>query len=124
MPILITLAVVIAIAVMTCKGVKGAVLWGILGGTVLYYLLGITVPGFYADFGATLNLNPFSAFEAFGASAFGRVFTEGFDFSYYLADHNVAQLALLIAPRRWPSAWWICLIPSAPCTAPARAAIC
>ena len=96
MPILITLAVVIAIAVMTCKGVKGAVLWGILGGTVLYYLLGITVPGFYADFGATLNLNPFSAFEAFGASAFGRVFTEGFDFSCYLADHNVAQLALLI----------------------------
>ena len=58
MPILITLAVLTAIAVMTCIGIKGAVLWGILGGSILYYLLGITVPGFYANFGATLNLDP------------------------------------------------------------------
>lgn len=96
MPILVTLAVLIAIAVMTFKGVKGAVLWGILGGTVLYYLLGLTVPGFYENFGTELNLNPLAAFETFGTSAFGRVFTEGFDFSYYLADHNPAELALLI----------------------------
>ena len=97
MPILVTLAALTAIAVMTCRGTKGAVLWGILGGTVLYYLLGFTVPGFYENFGASLNLNPFTAFREFGASAFGRVFTEGFDFSHYLADHNPAQLALLIA---------------------------
>ena len=96
MPILVTLAVLIGIAVMTYRGVRGAILWGILGGTALYYLLGATVPGFYADFGAGLNLNPFAAFRAFGASAFGRVFTEGFDFSAYLADHNPAELALLI----------------------------
>lgn len=96
MPILVTLAVLIGIAVMTCKGVKGAVLWGILGGTALYYLLGVTVPGFYDSFGASLDLNPLTAFGAFGTSAFGRVFTEGFDFSAYLADHNAAQLALLI----------------------------
>ena len=97
MPILVTLAALTAIAVMTCRGTKGAVLWGSLGGTVLYYLLGFTVPGFYENFGASLNLNPFTAFREFGASAFGRVFTEGFDFSHYLADHNPAQLALLIA---------------------------
>ncbi|OUN20475.1 hypothetical protein B5G34_14925 [Flavonifractor sp. An82] len=97
MPILVTLAALTAIAVMTCRGTKGAVLWGILGGTVLYYLLGFTVPEFYGNFGASLNLNPFAAFQEFGASAFGRVFTEGFDFSHYLADHNPAQLALLIA---------------------------
>ena len=96
MPILVTLAALTAIAVMTCRGTKGAVLWGILGGTVLYYLLGFTVPEFYGNFGASLNLNPFAAFQEFGASAFGRVFTEGFDFSSYLADHNPAQLALLI----------------------------
>lgn len=36
------------------------------------------------------------AFGEFGASAFGRVFTEGFDFSPRLADHNPAELALLI----------------------------
>lgn len=97
MPILVTLTVLIAIAVMTCRGVKGAVLWGILGGTILYYLLGVTVPGFYTDFGVGLNLNPFAAFHEFGVSAFGRVFTEGFDFSHYLADHNPAELALLIS---------------------------
>lgn len=97
MPILVTLGVVIAIAVMSCKGVKGAVLWGVLGGAVLHYLLGFTVAGFYTNFGASLNLNPFSAFEEFGASAFGRVFTEGFDFSAYLVDHNAAQLVLLIS---------------------------
>ena len=93
---LVTLAALAAIAVLTCRGVKGAVLWGILGGTLFYYLLGFTVPGFYADFGAALNLNPFAAFVEFGASAFGRVFTEGFDFSPYLADHSPAELALLI----------------------------
>lgn len=96
MPILVTLAVLTAIAVMTCRGIRGAVLWGILGGTVLYYLLGITVPGFYTGFGTALNLNPLTAFSEFGASAFRRVFTEGFDFSHYLADHNPAELALLI----------------------------
>lgn len=96
MPILITLAVLTAIAVMTCIGIKGAVLWGILGGSILYYLLGITVPGFYANFGATLNLDPFAAFGEFGTSAFGQVFIAGFDFSAYLVDHNPAELALLI----------------------------
>ena len=96
MPILVTLAVLTAIAVMTHRGVKGAVLWGILGGTLLYYLLGLTIPGFYTGFGATLNLNPFAAFQEFGTSAFGMVFTEGFDFSPYLADHNPAELAILI----------------------------
>ena len=96
MPILVTLAVLTAIAVMTHRGVKGAVLWGILGGTLLYYLLGLTIPGFYTGFGATLNLNPFAAFQEFGTSAFGMVFTEGFDFSAYLADHTPAELAILI----------------------------
>ena len=97
MPILVTLAVLTAIAVMTYRGVRGTVLWGILGWTALYYLLGATVPGFYADFGAVPDLNPLAAFGAFGASAFGRVFTEGFDFSAYLAGHNPAELALLIS---------------------------
>ena len=97
MPMLVTLAVLTAIAVMTCRGVRGAVLWGILGGTVLYYLLGVTVPGFYTDFGAALNLNPFTAFGEFWTSAFCRVFTEGFDFSHNLAGHSPAELALLLS---------------------------
>ena len=96
MPMLVTIAVLTAIAVLTCKRVKGAVLWGILGGTALYYLLGLTVPGFYKGFGDNLNFNPFAAFGDFGTQAFGRVFTEGFDFSPYLANHSGTELAILI----------------------------
>ncbi len=97
MPMLVTLSALIAIAVLTCKRVKGAVLWGILGGTALYYLLGLTIPGFYEGFTDNLNLNPFTAFGDFGRHAFGKVFTEGFNFSAYLADHSGVELALLIA---------------------------
>ncbi len=96
MPLLVTLAALFAIAGLTCKQVKGAVLWGILGATVLYYLLGFTVPGFYDGFGANLNMDPFAAFGEFGTMAFGVVFTQGLDFSAYLADHSTAELALLI----------------------------
>ena len=99
MPMLVTIAALIAIAVLTCRKVKGAVLWGILGGTALYYLLGLTVPGFYGGGGFTgnLNFNPLAAFEDFGRYAFGKVFTEGFDFSAYLAGHSGVELAILIA---------------------------
>lgn len=97
MPLLVTIAAVVAIAVLTCKKVKGAVLWGILGGTALYYLLGFTIPGFYNGFADNLNFNPFAAFADFGTQAFGKVFTEGFDFSHYLADHSTMELVVLIA---------------------------
>lgn len=93
MPLLVTIATVIAIAVMSKKKVKGAILWGILGGAVVYYLLGITVPGFYANFSIS-TLNPFVAFGEFGTQAFGKVFTDGFNFSGYLANHSVASLIL------------------------------
>ena len=47
MPILVTLAALIATVAMSKKNVKGAILWALLGGAVLYYLLGLTVSGFY-----------------------------------------------------------------------------
>ena len=95
MPMLVTLAAVIAIAVMSHKNVRGAVLWGILGGAVLYYLLGLTVPGFYANLGISMT-SPFTAFGEFGSQAFLKVFTEGFDFSAYAAAHGSANLVLMI----------------------------
>lgn len=55
MPILVTFAGFIAIAVLSVKKVKGAVLWGMLGATVLYYILGATVPGFYSAKTVTIN---------------------------------------------------------------------
>lgn len=96
MPILVTLGSVIAIAVMSKRGVKGSVLLGILGGAVVYYILGFTVPGFYGGFGASLSFNPFAAFADFGSQAFGKVFTEGFDFSAYLAEHTSTELIVLV----------------------------
>ena len=95
MPMLVTVVAVLAIAIMSKKNVRGAVLWGILGGAVLYYLLGLTVPGFYAENPFTMS-NPLDAFKAFGTEAFGKVFTEGFDFSAYAADHGTANLVLII----------------------------
>ena len=44
-----------------------------------------------------MNFDPFAAFGDFGAHAFGKVFTEGFDFSPYLAEHSPAELAVLVA---------------------------
>ncbi len=96
MPILVTLGSVIAIAVMSKRGVKGSVLLGIVGGAAAYYILGFTVPGFYEGFGETLSFNPLTAFGDFGTQAFGRVFTEGFDFSAYLAEHSQAELIVLV----------------------------
>lgn len=96
MPLVVTIAALLAIAVMSAKKVKGAIIWGILGGAVAYYLLGFTIPGFYDGFSESLNLNPLAAFADFGTQAFGKVFTEGFDFSAYLADHSTAALIVLI----------------------------
>lgn len=96
MPILVTLGSVIAIAVMSKCGVKGSVLLGIVGGAAAYYILGFTVPGFYEGFGETLSFNPLTAFGDFGTQAFGKVFTEGFDFSAYLAEHSQAELIVLV----------------------------
>lgn len=106
MPLLVTIAALILIAVLTAKGIKGAVLWGILGATGLYYILGITVSGFYTGLADSLNFNPLTAFGDFGTQAFGKVFTEGFDFSAYLTDHSGTELFLLISS----SALAFCLV--------------
>jgi len=96
MPMLVTVAAVIAIAVMSKKGVKGAILWGILGAAVVYYILGFTVAGFYDGFLAGTSLNPLTAFKEFGDQAFFKVITEGLDFSAYLSveGHNVSGLVI------------------------------
>ncbi len=96
MPMLVTVFTLICIAVLSKKGVKGAILWSILGGTVVYYLLGLTVNGFYVGFMDGKSLNPFAAFADFGSLSFGKVFTEGFDFSAYLAveGHTVGGLVI------------------------------
>lgn len=97
MPMLVTVFTLISIAVMSKRKIKGAILIGIVGGTVVYYALGFTVPGFYDGFLASASLNPIDAFKAFGAETFGKVFTEGFDFSGYLAKEGNSTASLVIA---------------------------
>ena len=92
-PMLITLIAVFVIGALSKKKVKGAVLWGMLGSAVLYYVIGlITVPEFYAtNVAPNLTSDFFGAFKDFGAQAFGKVFTEGFNFSPYIAEHGTGN---------------------------------
>ena len=96
MPVLVTVLAVFAIAVLTKKKVKGAILMSIIGAAVVYYALGFTIPHFYDGFLAGASLNPIDSFKDFGSQAFLKVFTEGFDFSAYLAveGHSVGGLIL------------------------------
>ena len=89
-PVLITLIAVFVIGALSKKKVKGAVLWGMLGSAVLYYIVGfISVPGFYeTSVAPNLTSDFFGAFKDFGTQAFGKVFTEGFDFSAYIAANG------------------------------------
>lgn len=96
MPLLVTIFALIAIAALSAKKVKGAVFWGMLGSTVVYYILGFTVKDFYVGFGDKFNFNPFAAFKDFGEIALGKVFTQGFDFSGYLDNHSTASLVILL----------------------------
>lgn len=96
-PILITLIGVFAIGAMSYKKVKGAVLWGMLGAAVLYYVVGlITVPGFYASaIAPNLTSDFFGAFKDFASMSFLKVFTEGFDFSAYIAANGTLDFVIM-----------------------------
>lgn len=96
MPLVVTLCTFLAIVIMSHKNVRGAVLIGILGGMGLYYLLGLTVDGFYAELQSTF-VSPFAAFGEFCDQSLFKVITEGFDFSAYAASHGSANLVLTIA---------------------------
>lgn len=96
-PVLITILAVFAIAAMAHRKVKGAVLWGLLGAAVLYYAVGLlTVPGFYdAAVAPKLTSDFLGAFRDFGSQAFLKVFTEGFDFSAYIAAHGTVDFVIM-----------------------------
>lgn len=96
MPMLVTVATVICIAVLSKKNVKGAILISILGGAVVYFALGFTIPDFYKGFLEGSSMNPLKAFKDFANGAFGKVFTEGFDFSAYLSVKGHTKSGLII----------------------------
>lgn len=96
-PVLITILAVFAIAAMAHRKVRGAVLWGLLGAAVMYYAVGLlTVPGFYdAAVAPKLTSDFLGAFRDFGSQAFMKVFTEGFDFSAYIAAHGTVDFIIM-----------------------------
>ena len=101
-PILVTVLGVIIIAVLSHKNVKGAVLWGIVGSAALYYAfagIGAIWDGACREIftGITLS-NPFTAIGDFFKYSFGKVFTEGFDFSAYLEGTYIAGSDALGVP--------------------------
>ena len=95
MPMVVTLCTFLAIVIMSHKNIRGSVLIGIVGGMALYYLLGLTVEGFYAGLQISF-VSPFEAFKEFGSQSLLKVLTEGFDFSAYAAKHGSANLILTI----------------------------
>ena len=96
MPLLVTFLGLLSIAILTKRGVRGSVLWGIIGSAAAYYALGFTVPGFYDGFSAGLSFNPMAAFSAFGTEAIGKVFTQGFDFSAFIDANGMGGFIVMM----------------------------
>lgn len=95
MPMVVTLCTLLAIVIMEYKKVRGSVLIGIIGGMGLYYLLGLTVDGFYAQLQIHF-VSPLEAFGEFSSQSLFKVLTDGFDFSAYAAEHGNANLILTV----------------------------
>ena len=113
LPAIVALVGVLAIAILSKKNVKGAILWGLLGSAVLYYVLlaiayACNVAAAGAVFADVTISNPFNAFVAWGKDAVGAVFYEGFDFSTYLGieGNNGGTLAVVLIT----SALSLCMI--------------
>ena len=95
MPMLVTLITVLVIAALVSFQKRGAVLIGILVGSVLYYLGGCTIPGFYEGFSLG-NVSAGSAFSAFSKESLFAVFRSGFDFNPYISVHGEANFILTL----------------------------
>jgi len=106
MPIVVTIITTILICALRAKDKRGAVLIGILIGTVFYYVLGFTIPNFYDGFSVSLNLSISEAFKDFSSHNLFTVFRNGFDFSGYLASHSTANLWIMLTT----SALAFCLV--------------
>lgn len=77
------------------KPVRTAVIICMIGGTILYYLLGLTVPGFYESL--TVNIvSPASALTDWIQQCAFIGLREGWDFSAYIASHGLLSCIIMI----------------------------
>ena len=101
LPAIVALIGVVIIAVLSKKNVKGAILWGLLGSAVLYYVFaGIAVgagsQGAIDMFHDISLSNPIDAFKAWGTDSVGVVFYEGFNFDQYLSTGTNSEGSLAV----------------------------
>lgn len=93
MPLLIAIGSIIAIGVMAKRKVRGAVLWGILGGAAVYYLLGFaSIQGFSESVSGNLSFNVLKPFKNFADLSLFAIFREGLDFSAYIEANGMGNL--------------------------------
>ena len=112
LPMFVTLVTVFGIAALAKLKVKGSILWGILGGSVVFVILAlifnapVTLKGTdYAGLigsGSNYYLNtalqnPITAFSDFGTQSFGKVFTEGFTGLFGSIDAVISFIAVFIS---------------------------
>jgi len=95
MPMMVTILTFLAIVILSHKNFKGAVLTGIRTGLILYYVLGITVDGFFPGLNFSF-VSPFKAFREFADFSLFAVIREGFDFSAFEAVHGRTSLIVTI----------------------------
>ena len=98
MPMLVAVIALCVIAIFSKKQVRGSVLWGILGGAVLYYVLSFaTVKGFAGSMKASLQVDFAGPFRDFFRMSFGKVYTDGFNFQPYIDAHGTGNFILMFA---------------------------
>ena len=95
LPAFITMFCLFVIAVLIKRNVKGAILWGILSGVVLYYGIALLIPNFNNPI-TIENFNPIISTKEFFHYSFGKVFVSGLDFSDYISKHGFANFVLTV----------------------------
>ncbi|MBE6984569.1 MAG: NCS2 family permease [Ruminococcaceae bacterium] len=97
MPLLIAVIAIIAIGIISKKGVRGAVLWGIVGSAAVYYIVGlISVDGFADGISGSMSVNIFAPFEKFADLSLFAVFREGFDFSAFIEANGMGNFIIAL----------------------------
>lgn len=94
MPILVMIFTLVLITALTVRKVRGSIFLGMIGGTVLYYFLGLlTVPGFTISLSSNGMLGPIKEFMDL---SFLKVFSEGFDFSKAVSIHGAGTIVIIL----------------------------
>lgn len=89
MPLIVMLFTFFTIVILQIKKVTGAVLLGMIIGTLVYYGVGsVSIPGFVEKMISFNVTNPWVAMNEFTTQSFMAVVSSGFDFTGFIAKHG------------------------------------